>query len=156
MPRGEFLRRYRPILDRLLCKCEETDTGCWEFTGARTVNGYGRIGLPGADTGWALAHRVAYEEFIADIPPGLDLDHLCRNRACCNPWHLEPVTRSVNLRRSPIMGRKDYVTHCPEGHPYDEENTYRNPQGRRACRKCWSAEFRRLRAERAAAKGDPS
>jgi hypothetical protein len=71
------------------------------------------------------------------VPEGLELDHLCRVRGCVNPKHLEPVTHRENLMRgeswSAVNARK---THCPEGHPYDETNTYIDGKGRRRCREC--------------------
>ena len=120
---------------------------CWLWTGAKTRNGYGQVAIHGK--AW-MVHRAFYTYFIADVPPGLDLDHLCRNRACVNPWHLEPVTRSVNLRRGDT--RRTHFssrTHCPQGHPYDDENTAHR-QGRRVCRTCDRERARRNRLRRAA------
>jgi hypothetical protein len=70
----------------------------------------------------------------------MDLDHLCRNRCCVNPAHLEPVTRKVNLGRSPLVGRgagtaQTAKTHCPQGHEYTPENT-RIARGKRYCKTC--------------------
>jgi hypothetical protein len=82
---------------------------------------------------WQGAHRVAYELFKGPIPAGMDLDHLCRVRCCCNPDHLEPVTRKENLRRG-LNGQK---TACYKGHPYTPENTYyRANTGKKQCRLC--------------------
>lgn len=102
-------------------------TECWEWTGYST-RGYGRFNVGGASR---LAHRIAYELMVAPVPEGLDLDHLCRNRACVNPYHLDPVTRRVNLRRSPRV----QVTHCPAGHPYAGKNLLLD-DGKRKCRTC--------------------
>ena len=71
------------------------------------------------------AHRVAYELVKGKIPAGLELDHLCRNRICCNPAHLEAVTgRENSLRGVSPWAKNACATHCPRGHPYDAENTY--------------------------------
>jgi hypothetical protein len=97
-------------------------SGCWVWIGARTSSGYGNFKFRGRYRG---AHRVAYEVLIGMPKLGMELDHLCRNRACCNPSHLEPVTGTVNLLRgiSPtaINARK---THCHRGHELTAENTY--------------------------------
>ena len=74
----------------------KTEHGCWVWLGAKMRNGYGQLVVGGVHY---AAHRYAYQELVGAIPAGLDLDHLCRNRACTNPDHLEPVTRSENLLR---------------------------------------------------------
>src|SRR5690349_20028702 len=73
--------------------------GCIEWTGTRNTKGYGRIARGGVNGRFLMAHRVAYELARGPIPEGLQLDHLCRNRLCCNPDHLEPVTRQENVAR---------------------------------------------------------
>lgn len=91
MPRWPERTRFERALSHL-------DIGlCWEWTGSLNKGGYGQMRLN--KTRLEMAHRVVWEELAGPIPEGLDLDHLCRNRKCANPDHLEPVTRSVNLRR---------------------------------------------------------
>jgi hypothetical protein len=118
---------------------------CWLWGGYVMVNGYGK--LTHEEPRSALAHRLVYEHRVGPIPDGLDLDHLCRNRACVNPAHLEPVTRRENLARSPLMpntnGNKT-KTHCVHGHEYTPANTGLAYRGHRWCRECDNA---RQRAE---------
>lgn len=105
------------------------ETGCWEAT-PTTYDGYARYRHRGRMT---MMHRVSYEEHRGPIPEGLQIDHLCRIRHCLNPDHMEAVTQHENIRRG--VPRCAKVTHCPRGHPYSVENTYRR-DGRRHCRKC--------------------
>lgn len=85
---------------------------CWDFTGQGRISekGYGRTGKSD------YTHRLAYEAFFGLIPTGLQLDHLCRNRACYNPFHLEPVTPGENTRRSPLVGRSTNRPKFPNGY----------------------------------------
>jgi hypothetical protein len=127
----------RPGLEeRFWAKVEKTG-GCWWWRGALFPNGYGsfkEFPRPGI---CHLPHRFAYERLVGPIPEGLDLDHLCRNRTCVNPAHLEPVTRRENLLRGDtIPARKNAQTHCIHGHPFDKANTYIAPNGTRHCRTC--------------------
>ena len=115
----------------------EPFSGCWLWTRALYSNGYGAIAFHGVSR---IAHRLSYEAHVGPIPVGMDLDHLCRNRCCVNPAHLEPVTRKVNLGRSPLVGRgagtaQTAKTHCPQGHEYTPENT-RIARGKRYCKTC--------------------
>lgn len=118
----------RPLAEQILDRCVETLDGCWEFTGSIASTGYGVVNRKGKIH---ANHRVTYAYFRADIPEGLHVDHLCRNRVCCNPWHLEPVTCKVNIRRSVPRS-------CKRGHEMTEESTYRRPDNpdRRQCRAC--------------------
>lgn len=83
-------------IDRWFLKYIRPDGDCWVWTGFRTEHGYGQVGFGGHTQ---LIHRVMYDYFRAQIPAGLEIDHLCHNPPCCNPWHLEPVTKRVNLGR---------------------------------------------------------
>ena len=130
--------------NRLSCfnrKYEKMPSGCWEWRAATGGNGYG-IFWNGERT--MVAHRWAYEQFTGPIPDGLELDHLCRNRCCVNPSHLEPVTHRENgLRGIAGQHRIEWPktnTECVNGHTLDEENTRTgfNPDGRtyRVCKTC--------------------
>ena len=117
---------------------EDPVTGCWLWRGAAGKNGYGRMSIGGNVV--RFAHRIAYELYRGPIPPTKELDHLCRNHGCVNPWHLQPVTRRENLLRGDTFAsRHAATTACPKGHPYDEVNTLRDALNRRFCRTCRKA-----------------
>ncbi len=111
---------------------EITDDGCWNWTGGMTPNGYGKICVT------LGAHRAVYQAHRGPVPEGLYLDHLCRNKRCVNPSHLEPVTPSENQRRARgFIAANMAKTHCPKGHPYSEENTsYQKRKTGRVCKTC--------------------
>lgn len=144
--------RARPLADRLWSRVDATGP-CWLWMGARSSSGYGSIHRSLHDGGeYVATHRAAWELLVGPIPDELELDHLCRVRHCCNPDHLELVTHAENMRRSGALLRIDEwqlaKTQCPQGHPYDDENTYRRPSGYRYCRAC-HREQERARARKA-------
>lgn len=137
----------------------DPSTGCWLWTGAQSGPGYGSVVHEGRNT---TPHRAVYRILRGEIPEGLELDHLCRNRLCCNPEHLEAVTHKENLHRSPhfVNGGWDWVrdpskrtrgTHCRKGHERTSENAYIGKNGQWKCRVClreWKAERRARRPAR--------
>lgn len=123
------------VEERFWAKVQGGDvTSCWIWKAAILHNGYGQFRANGVAM---KAHRWAYETLRSEIPAGLVIDHLCRNRACVNPWHLDPVSIKTNvLRGVGHTARNATKTHCPQGHAYDEINTYTSPTGWRKCREC--------------------
>lgn len=118
---------------------------CWRWQGAGNGNGYGVMTVARRKV---YVHRFSYELLVGPIPPGSELDHLCHNgdpdcvdeskclhRSCCNPDHLEAVSRAINAKRGNGGQLQRAKTKCPQGHPYDEQNT-KWYQGRRYCWAC--------------------
>ena len=133
--------------DKIRVDCE---TGCWLWNASTDKDGYGHFKY---ETKVWQCHRLTYITFVKDIPPGLELDHVkergCTQRCCCNPEHLEVVTHCENMSRASLSnnGRKEIgdfwrsKTHCPDGHPYDDKNTYHRVNKTtgaswRVCRTC--------------------
>jgi hypothetical protein len=121
------------FVDRFEAKIERTPW-CWNWTGARD-RGYGRFGINGKTV---YAHRVAYELWVAPLTPGLTVDHLCRNRSCVNPEHLEEVPNRTNqLRGTSPPANNSRKQKCVHGHPLSGENLYIVPTtGNRQCQTC--------------------
>ena len=144
MPKGVYPRR--PLETRLWSRVTK-GPGCWDWTGAKTKEGYGMIGAGGEGNKRVLTHRAAYEMVNGPIPEGLQIDHLCRNTRCCNPAHLEAVTpEENNLRAVP--------THCKRGHVLPEKQ---DPRRQRRCHICKrNADMRRHAARTQTSKEEAS
>ena len=153
MPTGVYdhSHRVKPLAERFWEKVDKDGLvpehrpglgPCWIWLGSFR-GGYGRFFIrmdPGRKTVKEDAHRVSYELSVGPIPEGRELDHLCRNRGCCNFNHVEPVTRGVNVKRGWEAGRKPpaRITRCKQfGHPLTGRNLiFEKKTGYRRCRKC--------------------
>lgn len=136
---GDYMGRGDNWIVRVMKNTSEGQGGCWNWTGHILPNGYGKTHIEGKV--W-LVHRLTYTKVIGGIPPQLQIDHLCRNRACCNPWHLEAVTLQENLRRGKSHTHLRDRTHCKHGHEYTPQNTHVDKRGHRNCRACHNMQER--------------
>ena len=128
---------------RFLSKINHTGN-CWEWKGTIDRKGYGVFHL---DQKKLRAHRVSYEIFKGVIKDNLPLDHLCRNRLCVNPDHLEPVTLKENIHRGQgICGVNYGKTHCKRGHILEGDNLVKSRLPDRCCRTCFN-EYMKLKME---------
>jgi hypothetical protein len=143
------LRNAENVRQRVLSRCERpSETDCWPWTGEIDRDGYGVIIIwDGPQRRRRAAHRAAYVVLIGEFPADLVVDHLCRNRSCVNPAHLEPVTRGENvLRGEGPSAKAARSAACGNGHEYTPETTYTNPKsGVRACRIC-TRDYRQKRS----------
>lgn len=126
-----FIREKKTAQEQISDHISLAENGCWLWEGALNPSGYGAVnGQPVNGKINTQAHRHSYEVFVGTIPEGMELDHLCKNRRCVNPDHLEPVTHLINVRRGDACRATD--THCANGHLY-EDGTWR-----RVCILCHS------------------
>lgn len=133
---ANVIHTNRTAVDRFWPKVDRSGD-CWEWLAGRNPGGYGLFGSPAGYSG--LAHRFSYQILVGEIPEGMTLDHLCRNRSCVNPDHLEPVPPDENKRRGlthRLLNGMD--SKCVNGHPYTPGNTYVNPNKNHdvRCRTC--------------------
>lgn len=145
-------RAPAPIRERILRNVVINEAGCWVWQGALEPTGYARFWVSsgrGPRAGrMVMVHRASYAEFKGELIPGLEIDHLCRNRACCNPDHLEQVTHQENMRRCPSLPTSENPppgalinrekTHCKRGHRLSPDNIIPSAaaSGRRSCWAC--------------------
>ena len=143
--------RLQSMEERFWQRVLKTET-CWIWQGAVGTRGYGFLaGLYEGQYKTFLVHRYAYMLHVGAIADDLTIDHLCRNRRCVNPEHLEVVSRWENVRRGEtITGNNSRKTHCKYGHVFDSENTYVNSTGGRHCKACLSRRDREAKARKRA------
>jgi hypothetical protein len=130
----------------LMAKMRVDPLGCWAWTGTKTAAGYGQMRVAGRRE---YVHRISYQLHKGAIPDGLAIDHLCRNRACINPEHLEAVHPKTNAMRGRAPGILAYwANRCFKGHEFTPKNTITTPSGHRRCRTCENASQRKYRLAR--------
>lgn len=122
-------QRRTTLDERFTAKFLVSEAGCWEWIAAKSYDGYGQFNAVRSRA--HSAHRWSYRRFKGEIPDGYEVDHLCRNRACVNPDHLEAVTKKTNtLRGASFAAVNASKAHCPKGHPLVQGS------GQRVCRIC--------------------
>ena len=124
----------------------ENDVECWEWVGTKNSQGYGQHYCGIESNKFGRAHRLAYEHWVGPIEEGMTVDHLCYNKSCVNPKHLEVVTRGENARRAHLR-----ITHCPQGHEYTPNNikATKRLNNERACLTCHRDRESARRAQKA-------
>lgn len=143
--------RNAPVIDRLMFRTKALANGCWLWLGSKNPKGYGHIR---SDMGGPLVsvHRVAWEHHAGPIPPHLEIDHICLNRACVNPGHLRLATRIENVRHG-RANQNHGKSACKRGHMFDSDNTRIDRKGKRVCRLCTRDAMRAHRANQRQSEG---
>jgi len=126
--------------ERFWAKVNKRADGCWEWTAYKS-KGYGRFRIKGKSE---YSHILSYVDAKGAVPPDKELHHRCEFPACCNPDHLQPVTRAQHLALTPASNKNK--THCPQNHPYEGHNLIIEPYGGRRCRICRNARIRARKA----------
>lgn len=135
-------RKLRTDKERFMMCFEVDESGCWNWIRSLNHAGYGQFHIGSRvdhSRQMVRAHRYSYKIFVGQIPDGLTIDHLCKNRKCVNPNHLEAVDIRTNvLRGESFVAKNALKTHCPKNHEYSVDNLYLY-RGKRICRKCHHA-----------------
>lgn len=137
-PRGSTLKErlmFFMVVDHV--------TGCWNWTANKNQKGYGRVAIDGR---LHSAHRVSFEIFNGPLIDGLEVDHVCENRGCINPAHLQQITHASNVRKG-NRWNIERPTHCPRGHPFTAPNLGHDHRGWRYCKACASRRHKRRKEE---------
>lgn len=128
--------RLETTKKRFLSKITITPNNCWEWQGARTLQGYGKF----KSFGESLAHRVSFILNFGPLPEQACVLHRCDNPPCVNPAHIFLGTRDINNKDRASKGRTVTpmmnLTHCKRGHEFTKENTVIRINGTRLCRIC--------------------
>lgn len=136
--------RIERAKERILRDSFVTDSGCWEWLGCRHRHGYADMSLIYNGIRLRLGHVIAYTIFRGEIPEGLELDHTCKFKPCVNPWHVEPVTHAVNLRRA-YHSLTSADTVCQNGHSLMPGDLLLRANGKTICVFCnreWQRKYR--------------
>ena len=133
------MRHGKSLFERWILKVDVRASGCWEWLGSKTADGYAHIGGGREYGGRVVKAVIVAWEFAHGkrMPKGYEPDHLCRNRGCVRPSHVEAVTKKVNILRGVgPTAQNAKKTHCKRGHPLSGKNLFRHKDGRRECREC--------------------
>lgn len=136
------MSRKPNTVESILSKVKIDSNECWIWPLSLSHNGYGLVKFDGK---MQQVHRLVYKLLVGPIPDDLTCDHLCRVRNCCNPAHIDIITRVENTRRGNVGKWRGLLTHCKRGHEYSQENTYTDRNGYRVCNECRRISHRRRR-----------
>ncbi len=142
-PAARAMRRSRNSPEKILARLVPGENGCLIWPGTKHRLGYGKTKIAHKDV---FVHRIVFEHVRGAVGEGLVLDHICRNRLCANPDHLEPVTAQENiLRGEGLPAQNARKTHCRRGHAFEGDNVRLDSKGSRECCECKRIAWRKRR-----------